>query len=206
MILAASLLGGVLLCLAAGGRLASIATVRLRGEWLMAALLLVQVLSPGLQRFGVPASVLYWIWLVTFPVMTMVCAWNWRRPGMLLAAAGLVLNAVVIASNGGMPISDYAAAVAGASAESAAVSPADFVHRTADVTSSILPLADVLPVAGPRLVRSVVSVGDVLLGCGVASFLAGASLSTRLPRLPQDHCLGTRSHASRTNAEGAGRR
>lgn len=92
--------------------------------------------------------------------------WNRRLPGVPLLAAGLLLNALVVAANGAMPVSRYAAARAGVAVRAAAA-PGDPRHRIADAATRLTALGDVVPVALPPR-REVVSLGDCLLAAGLA--------------------------------------
>ncbi|MDP9395695.1 MAG: DUF5317 domain-containing protein, partial [Actinomycetota bacterium] len=90
---------------------------------------------------------------------------NAGRPGVPLVAAGLVLNAVAVAVNGGaMPVSRDALDRAGVAAEAGDVMHPR--HEPVDADTRLRALADVIPV--PLPVRpEVVSAGDVLVASGV---------------------------------------
>lgn len=92
---------------------------------------------------------------------------NWRKPGMALVAAGLVLNALPMVLNGGMPVSARAAEIAGVP-----ISEADPGAKHEVVgDDTLLPwLADVIPL--PAL-GSVISIGDVVIGAGIGLFVFG---------------------------------
>ena len=85
---------------------------------------------------------------------------NRELPGMLLAAIGLVLNVLVIAANGAMPVSPDAAERVGLAA-----SDMGLKHELL-TDDTLLPfLADIIFVPG---ISKIVSVGDLFLGAGVA--------------------------------------
>ncbi len=119
----------------------------------------------GLLLVGSTVPILLWI---------LVHAWV---PGAALVLLGLVANALVIGLNGGMPVSGEAAAVAGLSGTPPA---GEHVPLTAE---TVLPaLADVIPVPP---IRSVISVGDILLAAGLFPLanhlLGGRRLRPRTP-------------------------
>lgn len=88
---------------------------------------------------------------------------NWRVPGMALAAAGFLLNVLVIAPNGAMPVLLDAAEMAGVERPNQVEEFGIKHERLNDRT--ILPwLADVIPVPG---IGIIVSVGDIVLAAGI---------------------------------------
>ena len=94
-------------------------------------------------------------------------------PGVLVIAAGLLLNLAVVALNGGMPVMAGAAAAAGLHGQ-LSVPAGDFVHVVGLPGTRLPWLADVITLPGPTPMRLVASPGDLLLYEGVATFLAGA--------------------------------
>jgi hypothetical protein len=83
---------------------------------------------------------------------------NAHLPGALAIATGSLLNLVVVVLNGGMPVSEDAAAVAATSTH-----VGDGLHVTLSATTQVAALADVIPIG---IFRSVYSVGDVVTGAG----------------------------------------
>jgi hypothetical protein len=172
VILLLGLVLGALLGIAAGGRIVGLGHIRLRGDYALAGLLVVQGALPALSVAGVSREVLFWAWAITFPAMAVVCLLNIGTPGMAVACAGLALNAVVVLLNHGMPGASVAVVAAGGSLEM--LRSPDFAHSGATVATSLPFLADVLPMPGPPGVRGVASPGDVLLACGVAGTVGSA--------------------------------
>lgn len=86
---------------------------------------------------------------------------NRALPGMAATAAGLVLNVVVIAANGAMPVSEEAARIAGV----ASLAQAGAEHEVLGAGTRLPWLADVIPI--PRA-REVLSIGDFVLAYGLA--------------------------------------
>ncbi|MGH2807124.1 MAG: DUF5317 domain-containing protein [Actinomycetota bacterium] len=99
--------------------------------------------------------------LITNAAVAVFLARNWNLPGMGLAAAGMVLNVVVIAANGAMPVSLRAAELAGLQGP-----PREPGLKHEILTDdTVLPfLADVIPL--PVLER-LISIGDVVLAAGI---------------------------------------
>jgi hypothetical protein len=141
---------------------------------------LCQAALPWLQVEGLWARLAFAVWLGTFPVMALICVVNHRVNGMLVAAAGLSLNFAVIALNMGMPVSPEAVAIAGEGAR-LVIKSGDFAHVVLDATTRLPIAADVLPVAGPAIVRGVASAGDLLLVCGAAGVVASAMMGRGKP-------------------------
>lgn len=105
------------------------------------------------------------------------CVANLRVAGVPLITLGLVLNAVVVARNGDMPVSIAAASRAGVSTLTVATGN-DPRHSIAGPESSWRRLGDVIPVPMP-ISPEVVSVGDVLVAAGLAEFIVVTSRRRR---------------------------
>lgn len=88
---------------------------------------------------------------------------NRKLAGMAIAAAGLLLNMLVIGLNAGMPVSQTAAEIAGLEGIDASFD-AGIKHERMTDDTTLAPLADVIPVPG---LRQIVSLGDVLLTLGI---------------------------------------
>ena len=118
--------------------------------------------------------------LVTAVLVGLFLLGNRRLPGVPLVALGLLLNIVVIALNGAMPVSVQAAADAGVTRPELGL--ADDAMREPVTARTRLPwLGDVVPVGIPRWPQ-VVSAGDVLVAAGVGLLLVTAG-SRRGPRV-----------------------
>lgn len=87
---------------------------------------------------------------------------NWRLPGMPLASAGMFLNVIAIGSNGAMPVSSRSAEIAG---HEGPLVDAGFKHEVLGPDTIVPWLGDVIPIP---VLQTVISVGDVLLGFGIA--------------------------------------
>lgn len=101
-------------------------------------------------------------------------AWvNRRLPALWLVMAGLLLNILVIAVNGGMPVSPEALETAGASAKDL-LGAATSKHHLMNPGDTLRPLADVIGIPPP--IGAVISIGDVLLYSGVAVLVVAVML------------------------------
>jgi len=148
-----------------GGRLSGLASLDLRWTPVAIAGLVVQVLIFGplgstLESLGSVGPILYVG--STLAVLAAV-ARNVRVPGLPLVVLGAALNLVAIVANGGvMPADPAAMALAGFGEERG------FSNSAVVGTPALRPLTDIfaLPAAVPF--SNVFSVGDVLIGLGIA--------------------------------------
>ena len=165
----------------AGGRLSALEQLPLRGWPLLAGMLGGLWLGTGAALAGLPLP-LHWLALTAAAGCALAyCLRNRAVHGTGLVGAGLLLNALVVMLNGGMPVSAPAAARAGTSYVEAVADPR---HVPDGPQTALGFLADVVPV--PLPVRpEVVSVGDVLVAAGLAQLLVTAVLrGTRSERRP----------------------
>jgi hypothetical protein len=183
VLLLAAILGiGLLLGWGFGGRLRNLGTVRIH-LWPLAFVGLTLQLVPlprleGTLGDTVPLGAL----LLSYAVLVFFVAVNWRLRGFVLIGIGLLLNAVVIAANQGMPVSGNAIRQSGqAEAIGNLMSSADPKHHLAGEKDVLILLADVIPVGSPFNI--VVSVGDVISYVGAATFLTTAMLGVAEPRM-----------------------
>lgn len=175
MILISSIALGLLLRRLGGHELRSLSDLRLRGEGLLLLLLAAQSLAPLLRLDAVATRVAFVAWLLTFPALIAVCLVNRKMKGMALLGTGLLLNLLVILANGGMPVAAAAVEQVRGALAGVAIPATDFVHVPMTAATALPWLADVVPVPGPPLVRSIVSPGDILLFAGIVTFIARAT-------------------------------
>lgn len=149
--LASSIVLGAAAGMAFGGRWDQVR--RLRIAWLPVAILAV-VLRVGGIIFPLPLAA----YLVAIVLIGVVALRNFRIEGVALIGMGSLLNALVIAINGGMPVDPSAA-------EAAAAAPVlnDRLHVALGPDTRLHWLSDVLPL---QIFRNVYSVGDVLIAAG----------------------------------------
>ena len=162
---AVALLTGVLLGVAAGGRLASLADVHLRWWGALAAGVALQLLAGPVGvggRAGTTAVVGSYLCLLAFALANRALA------GMPVVVVGLALNATVILVNGGMPVRPEAVAAVGLDPDELDAADLGAKRHLEGPDDRLTFLGDVLPV---RPLSEVVSVGDVVLAAGVAGLL-----------------------------------
>lgn len=155
--------GAILVGLLTGGRPSRLAEVRFR--WPLAGIGgVVLQLIPASGTLGVAFL------LSSFVLLGLAAAANVRLPGFPLILAGLALNFLVIAVNGGMPVTADALAASGQQATlKDLVEHGGSKHHLATGADDLVVLADAIPLGAP--IRQAVSVGDILAYSGAAWFL-----------------------------------
>jgi len=161
---------GVAVGLAGGGSLANLASHRLRGVALLVvgAGLQAAVLAGwlGLGRQGDVIAI-----LVSYAGLAAFAGVNLLRPGMGILMVGVLLNAIPIAADRGMPVERHAI-VAARVADAADVPLLDFGNKRhlAGPGDDVRILDDRLP---DWVSHQVLSVGDLVITVGVAAIIAG---------------------------------
>lgn len=160
---------GIVVGYAIGGRLDRLANVRFDWAWLAVGGLLVQVLlfSPLLtERIGANLGAVIYV-ASTAAVLTAVVRNVRRLPALALVALGAVSNLAAVIANGGvMPTTIAALATAG-------LSPADGFSNSAVIADPLLgPLTDLYALPAGVPLANVFSIGDVLIGIGIALVVA----------------------------------
>ncbi len=179
MISVIGVLLGLVLGLAVGGRIDNLLDVRLR--WLPALFgaAIARVVLEGMLAAGsVPQAVRLWLVLVCYLFLVWMLLANRRLPGMTAAAIGTISNGIAIVANGGwMPV--WQPSMAAAGFDSTAVHSSFYTLLGAPVDGNFLahagPLADVIPIPIPYI-GAVASIGDLILGAGLAFFLFAATV------------------------------
>ena len=168
---------GLLLGLIAGGKLDNLTYIRLR--WLPVLLVAAVTrfgLDGALSAGAVPDGLRLWLVIVAYVLLTAMLVANRSLPGLAAAAIGTAANGIAMVANGGwMPVWQPSLAAAGLDSTTIhsnfhrmLVGPVDgsfFAHGG--------PLVDVIPIPVP-FIQSVSSIGDVMLGAGLAFFVFAA--------------------------------
>lgn len=157
-----------------GGSLTQLAEVRLRAYGLLLALSLLSIsLTAGVTSGQLVSDrvLVYAVWIPATALSALVLFANWRLPWSWLAAAGLLLNLVVVLLNAGMPVLISNAAISQQAEARTAVADS-WLHVDADGESEGLVLADVIPVPGGS---GLVSLGDLVLAIGAGATLMSAT-------------------------------
>jgi Family of unknown function (DUF5317) len=161
--------------LATGGKLRNLADVHFRWAYLAFAGLLLQWV-PVPRDWAHSAGLAAGLLIASYVLLLLFVAANIRRPGMVVVAIGLLLNGIVIAANGGMPVTPAAVRSASGSTSYAAevrklAAQGGAKHQLAEPDDSLLWLADRFGVGPP--VGSVFSIGDFFWLIGGAWVVAG---------------------------------
>jgi hypothetical protein len=123
---------------------------------------------------GTLAAVTPWMSLLGMVALLAFAVANHRQPGMILFGLGVLCNLLVVALNGGMPVTEATLDKAGIDAVGglAAARP-DALHVWADASSKLLILGDLFAV---RPLRAVVSLGDIAQYAGLFLLVQGLML------------------------------
>jgi hypothetical protein len=154
---------GVLLGFLAGGRPAGLATLRLRWQAAIMGGLLFQVVlfaEPVAERVGDLGPVLY---VGSTLVVVAAMVRNWRVSGIPVVVAGSACNLAAVLANGGfMPASPGALVASGKAA------PVIYSNSSVVPDPALWPLTDIFALPSWLPLANVFSVGDVLIGAGIA--------------------------------------
>jgi len=157
---------GILLALALGGDIRRIADIRFRASWAVAAALATQAFLFSRLADHLPATGSRPLHLASYGLLLWFVLRNRRTRPLWLMLVGVLLNAVVIAANGGrMPISAGAASAAGITV---GANVDEAAHR-------LWPLGDVFALPRQLPLANTFSVGDICIGAGLAAFIIVAS-------------------------------
>jgi hypothetical protein len=174
-LIAASLVLAVAVGYLLGGRLSSVASLRVRWQPLAIVGLVLQVIPvPGR---ALPLGLLYvsFVLLIAFALANVAA----RVPGSWLILIGIALNFTVIGLNQGMPVTRDAL-VASGQGDTLAVLLHDggAKHHLAGPDDRLVFLGDVLPI---RPIRMVASPGDLIAYAGVVWLVVAAMLGRFAP-------------------------
>ena len=168
---------GLGLGLLVGGKLDNLVGVRLR--WLPLLIFAAVArfgLDGALSAGAVPDGLRMWLVVAVYLLFAVILLVNRSLPGLTAAALGTVANGIASVANGGwMPVWQPSLSAAGLDPN---VLHSSF-HRILDgpVDAGFFahggPLVDMIPIPIP-IVQSVASVGDLLLGAGLAFFVFAA--------------------------------
>lgn len=159
---------GILLGYLVGGRLERLAAIRFRFAPLAGIALVVQLVIFSALADGLPQEFVRSVYILSTALVVIVVLANIRLTGVPLIVLGAALNlAAVLANGGAMPAAPGALAALGFGVDG---------H-----TSSILvehpalePLTDIFALPAWMPLANIFSVGDVVIGVGVAAAIAAA--------------------------------
>jgi hypothetical protein len=166
----------VLVVVATRGSFERLGQIKLRAVWLLLVALVAQLV---LEFVDFPEEriddVGFALLLATYALILGFCCLNRSLTGMAIIAVGVVLNVLVIALNQGMPTKDD---VVERNGREVRVPIERTVKHRPEEGDDLLPfLGDVLTV--PGLPNQQFSIGDVVIGVGVANVCFAASRPRR---------------------------
>lgn len=153
-----------------GGRLVNLGDIELRAWWLLFIALALQFGTRLLPDDESRAWIGVTMVLFSYVLLMIMVVLNRSKPGMGIAGLGVLMNFIVIAANGGMPVLAGAAEVASGFSVSLPDLSGTFKHVALDDASRLTFLADVIPLRFLG-VGEVVSLGDIFLALGLGVFL-----------------------------------
>jgi hypothetical protein len=153
-----------------GGRLVNLGDIQLNAWWLLFLALGLQVGTRVLPDETWSEWVGVAMVLLSFVLLMIMVVLNRSARGMWIVGLGVLMNFVVIAANGGMPVLAGAAEVASGFTVTNPDLSGTFKHVILDESSRLTFFADVIPL---RLggIGEVISLGDVFLALGLGVFL-----------------------------------
>ena len=163
---------GILLGWATGGSLRCLSRLKLRLEWLVLPLFVLQALARGRVLGLVGASQLsLFVWTMVSCLLVCAMLLNCKIPGMALGAVGVLMNADVVLLNAAMPVA-LGNRLGSGSVEAAAgiLQSTGGFYRLARPADLIVWLGDIIPVAQANDLL-LVSPGDVVLMVAVVCII-----------------------------------
>ena len=158
-----AIVAGLVIGFLLGGRPAGLASITVRWSALIVGGMLAQVIlfsAPVTERIGDLGP---WVYVLTTGVVLVAVFANWRIPGLAIVALGAASNFVAIIANGGyMPAGAGAMAALGRAEDTAYSNSALLAHPALE------PLPDIFYIPRGIPFSNVFSVGDVLIGLGIA--------------------------------------
>lgn len=153
-----------------GGRLVNLGDIELRAWWLLFIALILQAATAWLPDADWSEGAGIAMVLFSFALLMILVVLNRKARGMWLLGLGVLMNFIVIALNGGMPVLAGAAEVASGFTVADPDLSGTFKHVPLDEDSRLTFFADVIPL---RLlgIGEVISLGDVFLALGLGLYL-----------------------------------
>lgn len=158
-----AVLVGLLVGLLAGGHPRGLASLSFRWAPVMLAGLLVQVVLFSDAVAAVAGDAGPPVYVASTLAVLVAVARNRAIPGIPIVLVGALSNLVAIVGNGGyMPASPAALAALGK------VEPTLYSNSSVPAAPVLAPLTDIFALPGWIPFANIFSIGDVILGCGVA--------------------------------------
>ena len=165
---------GILVGLVLGGRPSGLAALNFRWAMLAVAGFAAQIVlfsGPVSERIGAAGP---WVYVASTALVLVAVLRNIRIRGMALVALGAACNLAAIVANGGyMPASAAAAAAMGRD------DPTGYSNSAIIASPNLAPLTDVIALPSWLPFTNIISIGDLLIGLGIAVVIAAAMRSAR---------------------------
>ena len=157
------LIAGLLL----GGRIERLGDLQFHWAWLAIAGLVAQIVLFSPAVAGVVGEAGPALYVASTLAVFVAVVRNWRIPGLAIVAIGAACNLLAIAANGGiMPAAPDAIAALGMDAAEG------FSNSVVMADPALRPLTDIFALPAWMPAANVFSLGDVLIGVGVAVVIA----------------------------------
>lgn len=167
-----------------GGRLNAFETFRLRWWVLVIIGLAIQFIPLPEGEGGTDLVVRTTALTISYSLLVAFAVANLRLPGMPLVLIGVAANFLVIAVNGGMPVSESALIGSGQGDVVAMLrQDGSDKHHLMDEDDELTVLADVIAV--PKPIGQAISVGDVFVYVGLV-WLTVAAMRGQIPSSPAE--------------------
>ena len=190
---------GVIVGLLAGGRPSALASLHIRWPAVIVGGLLAQVVlfaGPVAARVSeLPAWVGPALYLGSTIAVAAAVLRNWSIPGIPLVVVGAACNLAAVVANGG-----YMPAAPGALVASGKVAPVIYSNSSVVPDPALWPITDIFALPSWLPAANVFSVGDVLIGLGIATVIVvamrrgPASGEADPPAVPIADAGGARAH------------
>jgi len=155
-----------------GGSLRRLARLDIPYFYLIIAALLVQLSINILMRLWMAPVLAYFLLLSSYLLLLAAVWLNRQDEFLFLVLIGLILNFLVIALNGGMPVSFQAAKMLGVdSGRYIGELAQDFKHVPLLAGTKLKILGDIIPLPRPFPLPQIFSAGDIFISMGVFLFL-----------------------------------
>lgn len=160
---------GLFLGVALGGRPSGLATLELRWSWVIVAGLALQVAlfsAPVSERIG---DVGPWLYVASTAAVIATVVANRSVPGIPIVALGACMNFAAIIANGG-----YMPADPGAMSALGRLGPIVYSNSAVVADPALRPLTDLFALPSWLPFANVFSLGDVIIGIGIVVTIAAA--------------------------------
>ncbi len=171
------------------GRFTELRSLEIRQDWLLFGGLIVRYLPRLLDlKFMsfIPyssAQVSPVFFILSYAMMTLGIAFNLRYIEMYPVLAGVLMNCIVVAVNGGyMPVSREILTASGFPVSGLINDIIDANHKLTGADTRMRILADIIPLIRYYPVRKIISIGDILMSAGVFVFIFRSMRGMNKPR------------------------